>query len=71
MKRAKDFAEPYGLRDFDFVRAGPDGVYWKRADGMVVRMAAAERGRARMKDARDRESSAPEWEVVLGRSGAT
>ena len=71
MKRAKDFAEPYGLRGFDFVRAGPDGVYWKRADGMVVRMAAAERSRARMREARDPESTLVEWEVALGRSGAT
>ena len=39
MKRAKEnFARPYGLRDFEFVRAGPDGAYWQRSDGMVVRM---------------------------------
>jgi hypothetical protein len=72
MKRAKEnFAEPYGLRDFEFVRAGPDGAYWRRADGMVVRMAAAERGRARMREAADRDASMREWEVALGRSGAT
>lgn len=72
MKRAKeDFAEPYGLRDFEFVRAGPDGAYWQRADGMVVRMAAAERGRARMREAADQDASMREWEVALGRSGAT
>ena len=30
MKRAKaNFARPYGLRDFEFVRAGPDGAYWQ------------------------------------------
>jgi len=72
MKRAKaDFAEPYGLRDFEFVRAGPEGAYWQRADGMVVRMAAAERGRARMREARDSESTLSDWEIALGRSGAT
>jgi len=72
MKRAKaDFAEPYGLRDFEFVRAGPEGAYWQRADGMVVRMAAAERGRARMREARGSETTPSEWEIALGRSGAT
>ena len=72
MKRSNEnFAEPYGLRDFEFVRAGPDGAYWQRADGMVVRMAAAERGRARMREAADRDTSMREWEVALGRSGAT
>jgi hypothetical protein len=72
MKRAKaNFARPYGLRDFEFVRAGPDGAYWQRADGMVVRMAAAEGDRAQMQKADGRSSSLAEWEVALGRSGAT
>jgi hypothetical protein len=72
MKRAKeDFARPYGLRDFEFVRAGPDGAYWQRADGMVVRLASAEDDRSRMQKARDRDSSLAEWEIALGRSGAT
>ena len=72
MKRAKEnFAEPYGLRGFEFVRAGPDGAYWQRADGMVVRMAAAERSSARMREARGREASLSEWDSALGRSGAT
>ena len=72
MKRAKgNFAMPYGSRDFEFVRAGPDGAYWQRADGMVVRMASAEDDRSRMKKARDRDSSLAEWEIALGRSGAT
>jgi hypothetical protein len=72
MKRAlADFAEPYALRDFEFVRAGPDGAYWQRADGMVVRVAAAECRRARMPEARDPGATPAEWEVVLGRSGAT
>ena len=47
MKRVmENFAKPYGFRDFEFVRAGPEGAYWKRADGMVVRVAAAEGERA-------------------------
>jgi hypothetical protein len=72
MKRAKaNFAMPYGLRDFEFVRAGPDGAYWRRADGMVVRMAAAESDRAPMQQADGRSSSTTEWEIALGRSGAT
>jgi hypothetical protein len=71
MKRAKaNFAMPYGLRDFEFVRAGPDGTYWRRADGMVVRMAAADTERAPMQEADRRISSTAEWEVGLGRSGA-
>ena len=50
MKRAKEnFARPYGLRDFEFVRAGPDGAYWQHSDGMVVRMAAPEVDRAQMR----------------------
>jgi hypothetical protein len=73
MKRAKeDFAMPYGFRDFEFVRAGPDGAYWQRADGMVVRMAAAEGDRAPpMRKADGRSSSLAGWEIALGRSGAT
>ena len=72
MKRAKgNFARPYGLRDFEFVRAGPDGAYWQRSDGMVVRMAAPVVDRANILKARDRDSSRAEWEIALGRSGAT
>jgi len=72
MKRAKEnFARPYGLRDFEFVRAGPDGAYWQRSDGMVVRMAAPEVDRAQIRKARDRDSCLAEWEIALGRSGAT
>jgi hypothetical protein len=72
MKRAKEnFARPYGLRDFEFVRAGPDGAYWQRSDGMIVRMATPEVDRAQMQKARDRDSSLAEWAIALGRSGAT
>jgi len=72
MKRAKEnFARPYGLRDFEFVRAGPDGAYWQRSDGMVVRMAAPEYDRVQLRKAEQRRASMAEWEVALGRSGAT
>ena len=72
MKRAKEnFARPYGLRDYEFVRAGPDGAYWQHSDGMVVRMAAPEVDRAQMRKADERRASMAEWEVALGRSGAT
>src|SRR5262249_30584400 len=47
MKRVNEnFAKPYVLRDFEFVRAGPDGAYWMSADGMRVRVAAPEDARA-------------------------
>jgi len=72
MKRAKaNFARPYGLSDFEFVRAGPDGAYWQRADGMVVRIATAEGDRAPKRKANSESSSLAEWEIALGRSGAT
>ena len=72
MKRAKEsFARPYGLRDFEFVRAGPDGAYWQRSDGMVVRMAAPEVDRVQMRKAEQRTAAMAKWEVALGRSGAT
>ena len=72
MKRAKEnFARPYGLRDFEFVRAGPDGAYWQRSDGMVVRMAAPEDDRVQMRKAEQRRAAMAKWEVALGRSGAT
>ncbi len=72
MKRAKqNFAEPYGLRDFEFVRAGPEGAYWRSADGLVVRLAAAEGGRPPIRKASWRDTPQTEWEVALGRSGAT
>jgi hypothetical protein len=72
MKRLKeDFARPYALRDFEFVRAGPEGAHWRSADGMVVRLAAAEGERSRLRKAPWRDTPQTEWEVALGRSGAT
>ena len=72
MKRVKEnFARPYVLRDFEFVRAGPDGAHWRSVDGMVVRLAAAEGGRPRIRKAPWRDTPQTEWEVALGRSGVT
>ena len=72
MRHAKrDFARPYGLRDFEFVRAGPDGAHWRGPDGMVVRVAAAEHGRARIPEPDWRHTQRAEWESALWRSGAT
>ena len=72
MKRASgNFVEPYGYRDFEFVRAGPEGAYWLAADGMRVRIAAAEGGPSRIREAPWRDTPQTEWEVALGRSGAT
>ena len=54
MSRADmDFARPYGFGDFELVREPRSGAYWRAADGMVVRLAMPERGRAP-----DRESEA-------------
>ncbi len=72
MKRAREnFVAPYGYRDFEFVRAGPEGAYWRAADGMRVRLAAAEGGRPPFRKAPWRDTPQTEWEVALGRSGAT
>ena len=43
MKRARNEpARPYGGHEYELIRAGPHGSYW-RADGVEVRLAAAER----------------------------
>jgi hypothetical protein len=69
MKRANvEFARPHGFREFEFVRAGPDGAYWHAADGMVVRAAAAERGRAREGEVPD--TSLTTYEIARGHAGA-
>ncbi len=67
----RDFARPYGFRDFEFVRAGPDGAHWRGPDGMVVRVAAAEHGRERNPEPEWPHTHREEWESALGRSGAT
>ena len=56
MSRADmDFARPYGFGDFELVREEGSGAYWQAADGMVVRLAMPEQGRAP-----DQESEAQE-----------
>ncbi len=68
MKRANmEFARPHGFREFEFVWAGPDGAYWHAVDGMVVRVAAAERGRAREAEALD--TSLSRYEIGRGDAG--
>lgn len=71
MKRAKaGFAEPHGFRDFEFVREGPDGAYWQAADGMVVRVAAAEHRRMNVRESEHSEPSLPEDSIAPRHSGA-
>ena len=71
MKRAKVVnASPYGLRDFAFIPEGPQGTYWQAADGMVVRVAAAERPRARAREAEGWDTSLPGHEIFSGRARA-
>jgi hypothetical protein len=38
-------APPRARGEWEFVRAGRDGTYWQGSDGLVVRVAAAERER--------------------------
>ena len=58
MKRAKvRDVRQHGLRDFEFVHAGPDGAYWQAADGMVVRVAAAEHRRTLVTEAESLDTS--------------
>ena len=58
MKQAKVGAvRQHVLRDFEFVHAGADGAYWQAADGMVVRVAAAEHPRAQAREAESSEIS--------------
>jgi hypothetical protein len=52
MKRAKgELPRPHGVRHFTLLREGPEGTVWWAADGMVVRVAAAERRRAAAREA--------------------
>ena len=36
---------PYGGRDYELMRRGREGTYWEAAEGLIVRVAAAERER--------------------------
>lgn len=71
MKHAKvGFARPHGFRDFEFVCAGPDGAYWQAADGMVVRVAAAEHRRAQVREVEDSEPALAGDAIAPRRAGA-
>jgi hypothetical protein len=69
MKRAKDVgARPYVFRDFEFIREGPHGSYWQAADGMVVRVAAADRPRRRAREAEGLDTSRAGNEITSRRA---
>ena len=61
---------PYVLRDFEFVREGPDGTVWQAADGMVVRVAASERPRRRARDAATSDAQSAIDEIPSGHARA-
>jgi hypothetical protein len=56
---------PHGARNFVLLREGPEGTLWRAADGMVVRVAAAERRREAA-----REAEAPDMHSVGGPMGS-
>ena len=71
MKREKmKWARPHGIRDFELVRAGPDGAYWQAADGMVVRVAAAEHRWAPAREADAGDASVAAGEMPPRHAGA-
>ncbi len=45
-KRGIELSPPAGRERLALVRAGPEGVWWDRGDGLSVRLAAPERERA-------------------------
>ncbi len=64
MKRAgEQWRRPYGARDFEFIREGPEGTFWRAADGMTVRVAAVERPRRHAGDA-DEPDPSRAWPVL-------
>ena len=38
----EELRRPYGREHWDLIKAGRDGSYWQRADGLIVRLAVAE-----------------------------
>ncbi len=59
MRRAgNEPARPYGGHEYELVRAGPQGVYWRAAHGVLVRVAAAEAERRTASDEPRRIASA-------------
>ena len=71
MKRVKEFVRrPYAVRDFEFVREGPDGTVWQAADGMMVRIAAAERPPRHAREAEASDTQAAGYEIPSGHARA-
>ena len=60
---------PHGRDEWEFVRAGRDGTYWQGSDGLVVRVAAAERGRdaTRPRAAVERQAASTQPKAVPAR----
>jgi len=42
-RRHAVFTPPHDRSEWTWIRAGRDGTYWQAADGLVVRLATAER----------------------------
>jgi hypothetical protein len=38
----KSWSDPYGRDHYELIRAGRDGIYRQAADGLIIRIAAAE-----------------------------
>ncbi|MFO1317532.1 MAG: hypothetical protein U1F58_18220 [Burkholderiales bacterium] len=38
----EELERPYGRDHFDLIRAGREGIYRRAADGLIIRIAAAE-----------------------------
>ncbi len=38
----EELERPYARDHFDLIRAGSDGIYRRAADGLIIRLAAAE-----------------------------
>ena len=71
MKRARGAVRrPYVVRDFEFIREGPDGTVWQAADGMAVRIAAAERPRRRAREGEALDTSLAGHGIPSGRARA-
>jgi hypothetical protein len=38
----EELRRPYERAHYELIKAGRDGTYWRAADGLIVRLAAAE-----------------------------
>ena len=41
-KLLDELRRPYGLEHWQLIKSGREGSYWQAADGLIVRLAAAE-----------------------------